>query len=166
MNCQEVQDNLIEDLDCRLDEEISIHLKCCSECRFLDEDLLALGELARSLGNQCQVPSDFGSKVLEQAAKSNAAGPWGLKPICAALFLAMLAVGFLWIKDGAGGFAEEVGGGSVVSFREQEDNVEPSYVEVVVEDPLVGNVILRLPSVIEIHRTDLHEDSNRKNVSY
>ena len=51
-------------------------------------------------------------------------------------------------------------------IRLWEDKQEPSYVEVTFEDPTGGSVILRLPSVIEIHRTELHEDSNLKTVSY
>jgi hypothetical protein len=118
------------------------------------------------------VPSDFGSKVLKEAAKSTTARPWGWRPIYAVLFVVMLSLGFLWIEDGAEredaqGFAGAVPGGPVLTFWDPEDHQEPSsYVEVVVEDPLAGNIILRLPSVIQIHRTDLHEASNLRNVSY
>jgi hypothetical protein len=80
----------------------------------------------------------------------------------------MLSIGFYWMSDGASG-REEFLATDEVANRDMDDREgmkEPAYIEVLVKDPDEGEMILHLPSVIEIRRTDLHEDSRYQKTAY
>jgi predicted anti-sigma-YlaC factor YlaD len=167
MNCELSQQRLIEDLAHRCDKDIEAHLEDCSECRQLCDDLLALEELARSLGNRYRVPEDFGMKVLAHRPRGSFSSLLKFRPILVPLVIVMLSFGFFWLHDGASArdelfVAEEV----VVVDTADWEETDSAYIEVVIEDPHEGEMMLHLPSVIEIHRTELHEDFHYQNTGY
>ena len=136
----------------------------CSECQQLCDDLLALEELAKSLGDQYKVPEGFGAKVLAHQPKSRF---FGFRPILVPLAIVMLSFGFFWLNDGASDRDDSVAVEqvTVVDMADLED-ADSAFIEVVIEDPQEGELMLHLPSVIEIRRTELHEDFHYQNTGY
>ncbi len=163
MNCKSVQQQIIEDLSHRCDEAVKIHLECCPECRQLCDDLIALEDLARSLGDQYKVPAGFGSRVLAHTHRKTFLGFFGLRPILVLLLIVMLPLGLFLMDDGAASRNESF---VTEDAAHREVSEDPEYIEVVIDDPEQGELILRLPSVIEIHRTELHEDFNYQNTGF
>lgn len=167
MNCGVVQQRIIDDPANRHEGEIKAHLQNCTECQQLCDDLMALEEMAQSLGDQYKVPEDFGHKVLSQVPQGGLRWLVGLRPVFLTLAIFMLSFGFFWL-DGdvshsdASVVIEEA---PMVQMDDWED-VDSSFIEVVIEDPDEGQMMLHLPSVIEIHRTELHEDFNYQNTGY
>jgi hypothetical protein len=171
MICSVVQKKIIEDLDHRFEEEIGIHLGNCSECRHLCEDLVALEELAQSLGDQYKAPTGFGARVVAQANKIKAGRFFRFRPVLVPLAIVMLSFGFFWMNDVAinSGSLETQGTAVTdiaVDIQDYENGEGLSYVEVVIEDEDEGEMILRLPSIIEVRRTEWHEDFYYQNIGY
>ena len=171
MNCRLVQAKIIEDLDHRFEEEIRVHLDSCGDCRHLYEDLAALEELAQSLGDQYKVPTGFGARVLAQADKMKSRGFFRFRPVLVPLAIVMLSFGFFWMNDDAiSGESLETQETAVtditVDIQDYENGEGSSYIEVIIEDAEEGEVILRVPSVIEVRRTELHEDFYYHNTGY
>jgi len=168
MNCELAQKRIIDDLTHQRDEEIKAHLESCLECQHLCDDLLALEELARSLGDQYRVPTGFGERLLAQKPKRGFGGFFGLRPILVPLAVVMLSFGFFWLNDDGAARQDEllvVEEVAAVDAAEFED-AGSAYIEVVVEDPVEGQMMIHLPSAIEIHRTELHEDFHYQNTGY
>jgi len=168
MSCEVARQRIMDDLADRFDEEIKAHLKSCSECHQLCDDLIALEELAKSLGNQYKVPTGFGTRVLAHAPKGTSGRCFGLRPILVPVFIVMLSFGFFWMNEGAAGrdellVTEEAAVADMADWEGAEDS---AYIEVVIEDPEEGEMILHLPSIIEIRRTELHEDFQYLNTGY
>lgn len=168
MNCKVAQQRIVDDLTDRFDGEVKAHLEGCSECQRLCDDLVALERLARSLRDQNKVPAGFGTRILATAPQGRFYRFFGLRPILVSLVIVMLSFGFFWMNDGPAGrdeliVAEETAMGAVADWETVED---PGYIEVVIEDPTEGEILFHLPSVIEIRRTDLHEDFRYENTGY
>jgi len=172
MNCTFVQQSLVDDLKHRFDEDIDDHLRCCSECRHLCDDLMALGELAQSLGAQYQVPTGFSARVLAEAPKKAHGNFFGFRAALVPLAIVMLSFGYFWVNDGVVGHDESVVTGAAavkdmaVDIHDGFGSEKPSFIEVVIDHPDEGEMIIHLPSVIEIHRTELHEDFYYQNTGY
>lgn len=165
MNCKLARQRITDDLSHRFDEEIKAHLKSCPECRHLCNDLVALEKLAHSLRDQYQVPEGFDAKVLHHAPTY---GFFGWRPIFVALVIVMLSFGFFWMNDAAADrddllLKEEFAVGKLPDELKAED---PAYIEVVIQDPEEGEMMLHLPSVIEIRRTELHEDFHYQDTGF
>jgi hypothetical protein len=168
MNCEVAQKKITDDLTHRFDGQVAAHLRSCSECQHLCEDLIALEELARSLRDQYEAPADFGERVLARVPKNKPFRFFGWRPILVTAAMVMLSFGFFWMSDSSAGrdgvfVAEEA---SVVDPADWKSAEESAYIEVVIEDPVEGEMLLHLPSVIEIRRTELHEDFYYQNTSY
>ena len=171
MICSVVQKKIIEDLDHRLEEEIGAHLGNCSECRQLYDDLVALEELAQSLGDQYKAPTGFGARVVAQANKIKSGRFFRFRPVLVPLAIVMLLFGFFWMNDGAitSGSLETQGiavSDIAAGIQDYENGEGLSYVEVVIDDDDDGEMILRLPSIIEVRRTEWHEDFYYHNTGY
>jgi len=172
MNCRFVQQSITDNLEHRFDEDINGHLRCCSECRHLCDDLVALEELAQSLGDQYQVPTGFGAKVLAQAPKKANGNFFGFRAVLVPLAIVMLSFGFFWMNDGVVGHDDPIVTGAAavgdmaVDIHDGAGTEKPSFIEVVIEHPDEGEMIVHLPSVIEIHRTELHEDFYYQTTGY
>ena len=95
MNCKVAQQRIIDDLAHRCDEQIRAHLESCSVCRHLCDDLVALEELAKSLGDQYRVPEGFGDKVLACRPKGSFGRFLSFRPILVPLAIVMLSFGIL-----------------------------------------------------------------------
>ena len=168
MNCETAQQRIMEDLTDRFDEEIRAHLKSCAQCQHLCDDLVALELLAKSLQSQHRVPADFVTTVLERASKEMPARFLGLRPMLLAVVVVMLSIGFFWMNDGDIGRDELLvtDEAAMREMDEREGLEDPTFIEVLIEDPAEGEMILQLPSVIEIRQTELHEDSHYQNTGY
>ncbi|UCF36839.1 MAG: hypothetical protein JSU96_18840 [Acidobacteriota bacterium] len=174
MNCREVQKRLAEDSSWRFEESFSDHLVNCPECRTHCEDLLELEDLARSLGDRCRVPSDFKSEILEKVAdvKSPFAFLSPFRVLAACLVLLVVSVGFFSTWEESEQVDEPVKLDpfeSVVfdgDFGLESSDEQPTYIEITVDDPVNGELILRLPSEIVIRQTELHEDFYLHQVSH
>ena len=168
MKCEVAQQRITDDLAHRFDEEVEAHLKNCAECQHLCDDLISLETLAKSLRDRYKVPAGFGERVLAHIPKRTFSGFFGWRPILVAAVIVMFSFGFFWMNDTAAGrdelFVTEEA--AVVDIADWEGSEDSSYIEVVIEDPDEGEMLLHLPSVIEIHRTELHEDFHYQNTGY
>lgn len=177
MTCQEVTKLLTEDIQAMNQLKVRAHLAQCLECEEFRGELLSLESLAGLLRDQVRAPSDFSSKVDSSLRESSS----GWKPVFAVVAVVLVSLIALWgVKNGYGVFESEQ---SVVSSREvkQEytlpgrtgavelprlDPRSDDYVEVILDGPSEPEYILRLPSRIEIRRSQLHRDSSLKHVSH
>jgi predicted anti-sigma-YlaC factor YlaD len=167
MKCEEVQSSLLEDLGLRFDEVIQTHLSHCAECQCFCDDLLELESLAKGLSSQVQAPPTFSSEVMARVSKERSCRLWSRVSVAACLVLVVVSVGFLsWDREtGVDSLSASDHSGplpeAIAPLGEPEGSAgseELPYVEVVVENPEEGELILRLPPVIEIRRTDLDEN--------
>jgi len=167
MNCEAAQRRLTEDLTDRFDAEIIAHLKSCADCQRLCDDLVALEGLAKSLQCQHRVPKDFVSGVLARTSNRMPVSFFGLRPILLSVVVVMLSIGFYWMDEVASGREEfPATEEAYTGDMDWEGKKDPAYIEVLIKDPDEGEMILYLPSVIEIRRTELHEDLRYQNTAY
>lgn len=169
MNCVDVQTNLAEDLLRRIDEEVVNHLSDCPECRRLCDELLELEDLSRSLSGRFRVPTEFRDQVLVRLAQRKTRRRRRVGFACAFVLIAVVVAAFVrpWEVDQESDrtvgpppvvMQSDVPVGRVLS--------KPDYVDIVVSQDGSDDLILRVPSVIEIHRTQLQEDFYIRNVSH
>lgn len=167
MNCKRVQAALIEDLSHRADAEAAEHLRSCKPCRILCDELLELEELSRSLSGRFRVPPTFQSEVLAKAAQAGPARRRRRMMVVAAIAAAALVLAWPWSSTETGAKSgTHPDPAAVWSLDKGPVSRESRYVEVVVSGHGEEDVILRLPSVIEIHRSELQEEFYINNVSH
>lgn len=171
MNCQTVQSQLVEDLELRLEPEVADHLERCPTCRQLTEDLLELEDLSKSLSGRFRVPRTFRDEVLSQVETGRTT-----RLRSALLFVcvvSVLLVGFGFYRT-AGQLTSlsESSSSPVKADLEELPGVPLSaeevggYVDVVVGEGSDSEMILRLPSVIKIHKEPVQEDFYIDHVSH
>jgi hypothetical protein len=167
MNCKQVQAALIEDLSHRADAEAAEHLRCCEPCRTLCDELLELEDLSRSLSGRFRVPPTFQSEVLAKAAQATPARRRRRMMAAVAITAAALVLALPWGSTETGARSGTYPDSAAVwSLDRGPVSRESPYVEVVVSGHGEEDVILRLPSVIEIHRSELQEEFYINNVSH
>lgn len=168
MNCVEVQTTLAEDLVSRTDEGIASHLSCCPECRTLCDELLELEDLSRSLSGRFRVPSEFRDQVLARLEDRRSRRRRGIA-FAAVLFL-LVAVALLmrpWESDSVPGqMAAHQAAEAHFAADAVRTQAGPDYVDVIVSQDGGDDLILRVPSLIEIHRAQPQEDFYINNVSH
>ncbi len=176
MKCSEIQNRLAEDYSDRLSEEISEHLRDCTECREFSRNIGELDALARELRAQHRAPEDFQSRVFNDYKERISGGWFSLRSVLASICL----VAFLTASLAAWDHLENDGKitAGVLGRSLHADNLplspsapeildEDSFVEVVIDSGDEEDLILRLPPVIEIHRTEIpDEDTHYHSVSY
>jgi hypothetical protein len=107
--------------------------------------------------------------VFDRASKGFTRRFLGLRPMLLAAAIIMLSFGFFWMNDVAQSRDELIVTNEAAikgDIEGWEGMQDPSYIEVLIEDPAKGEMILHLPSVIEIRRTELHEDSQYHTTGY
>jgi hypothetical protein len=167
MNCEQVQLSLVEDLANRTEEQVARHLESCAVCRRVCDELLELEDLSRSLSGRFRVPATFQAEVLARAAVERPRKRRLRFALAAAVFV-VISLGLVrpWDRLSAvDAPRREEPHRWAVSWGEGVPERDTPMVEVVIEgqeEPL----ILRLPSTIEIRRTDLREDFYIQNVSH
>jgi len=171
MNCNEVQRKLTDELDSRFEHDVVDHLTTCSSCRGLVDDLLEMQDLIQIITTSSKIPRHLYADVLDGVAQ-NHRRPWFLnRAVFASVALLLFVVGFFW----AGGFvfSENPPTQQTELLIEQEihspdlnDLNESDYIDLVVEESPEGELIIRLPSVIEVRKTELHEDVYINHVSH
>lgn len=166
MNCRSVRTSLAEDLLSRVDEEIAAHLEECEECRAVCRDLMEIEELSRSLGGRVGVPEGFREAVLSKAARKAPARVFRLGAALAGMVLLAASVGLFQGGDSPEPGILEVEPEPRHVELEGTGSIEPAYVDVLVTGDGNETFILRLPSVIEVRRTELQEDFYIANVSH
>jgi len=126
-----------------------------------------LDDLSKSLSGRYRVPSGFQEAVLGRAsrARRRLMIRWA---VAAVLFLAAAVSGVFWTMQGEPPVPPPPATPVSASFPAEglEFVSDAPYVEVVVESDGKEGMILRLPSVIEIHRNQLQEDFYINNVSH
>lgn len=176
MKCSEVQNKLAENQSHRYGEEIRDHLKNCPDCREFCSSIEELDSLSRVLRAQYRAPEDFQTRVLEDY-KARSAGEWFsfrsvLASICLVAFLAGVVTAWDHLANGGqlrAGIMENNVQADSIPYSPSIPKIldEDSYVEVVIDSGDEDDLILRLPPVIEIHRSEIpDEDTHYHNVSY
>lgn len=173
MSCEIVQRRLTEDLSSRFEESVAAHLNECSECRSCCKDLEELKYLVESCSGRHRVPSDFETQTLIRLAqvKPSRFPSLRLVVVCATLLMVMGGIVYSWEDKSR---IDEDRGSRIAAedlrFEPEPLAIQPSaeaeFVEVVVEETPGKTLILRLPSVIEIHRTEVSEDLHIADVSH
>ncbi len=167
MNCEQVQLSLVEDVANRADERVARHLESCAVCRQVCDELLELEDLSRSLSGRFRVPATFQAEVLARAAGEGHRIRRLRFALAAAVFV-VVSLGLVrpWDRLGAVDTPQlEEYQRWAASWDQGVPNQDAPMVEVVIEGP-EEPLILRLPSTIEIRRTDLREDFYIRNVSH
>ena len=168
MNCVEVQTSLAENLASRDEPDVAGHLEECSDCFKVCEELLELDELSRSLSGRFKVPDNFREQVLFHVEKANGLRNWRIVLGGAVIVLLAGVITFFkpWEVNGADGNPPA---GSPVFHTARTTSLpslDSGYVEVVVPGDDGEEMIVRLPAVIEVRRTQLQEDFYLSNVSH
>lgn len=167
MSCEEIHALLAESLSWEQDERVLRHLKGCPECSEFCEDLKTLAELTADLQEELPVPPEFQTEVFSRLSQRRNSLRM-VVPIFLTIGL-LMAGGLYWETNSEP--VEQKKWGSIFSagaddpFSEKIDE-ETHFLEVVVDESAEGDYILRLPSVIRIKHSDLHEESYVSNVSH
>lgn len=177
MKCPEVEQKLVEDVCAAEEIEVAIHLRGCGACRSLREQLRALEELSSELRDQARAPESFVCEVLAQVRTHSRgiAGRWEVRAagFAVLIVLSALAAGF-WLSQGwetaASVQAGETGTEGIewMAAPEPERFIggENGYVDVILGESPEERFILRLPPVIEVRQTRLHDRAYFQNVSH
>ena len=177
MTCREVERLLIDEKRMN-DPEVLDHLRECPDCEQLRAEFLSMEELNRLLRDRVQAPSDFASRVSE--ARRRMSG-WRVccRPAFALAVLALVSLIVVWAAGLKLDFSSPEkawvssavlpGAESLPEVRMEAEWISPlpkAYVDVAVGNSFGPGYVVRLPSRIEIRRTELHAESHLKNVSY
>lgn len=183
MTCKELESLLNEDIKMVQSMEVRDHIHYCEFCRKLCEELVSLDELSNLLRNVSQAPDGFMAQVCERTTQRTGL-PMYWQHV-AALCCILLGVVFLWPAVESSGKKELLveaqvsekrklakASDAVFSGSVVDDPETLSHVDLVVTPPRKPgdspqqDFILRLPSRIEIHRTNLHDDFYLNHVSH
>lgn len=181
MNCKELERLVVEDIRTVNDVEVQDHIGRCDKCEKLCREFLSMEGLSSRLRDQVEAPDDFSARVCERLTQG--AGWWVFRrPVVALCVVLGAAVLVLWATEvQVGSSAEKTVLNSRQIVEESEflprafvnepglrdaNHVRDPYVDVILRAPAEPEYILRLPSRIEIHRTDLHHDFYLNHVSY
>lgn len=176
MKCSEVQYKLAENHVLRHEEEIREHLDHCSECGEFCSNIGELDALSRELRTQHRAPEDFQARLFEDYKERGSSGWFSPRSVLASLCLVVFLAGLLAAWDQLENNGEITAGildrgmqteAIPVSAAVPEVPDENSFIEVVIDAGDEEDLILRLPPVIEIHRTEIpDEDTHYHTVSY
>lgn len=165
MNCRDVQKSLTEDLLSQNLGEIRRHLQECGSCQDFCSDLLKLQDWTRELSEAVRTPAGFQDSVMEDLNRQLRFRRRALRPLIAVSVLLALSGGFFWAsRDGR----PDDSAGPYFQIRSVDAHESPNqiYLDVVLDPPDGEGYILRLPSVIEVRRTELHEEVYLQNASH
>ena len=173
MSCESVLNKLTENLSSRFDVPVAAHLDECSECRSCCEDLVELKYLVQSCSGKHRVPSQFESETLSRLAQEKPSRLPSFRLVAVCVTLLMVTVGIVYSWEDETRIEEDRGlyiAAQDLHFESEPLEIRPSaeaeFVEVVVEETPGNTLILRLPSVIEIRRTEVSEDLVIADVSH
>ncbi|HLV00644.1 MAG TPA: hypothetical protein VKZ59_05220 [Acidobacteriota bacterium] len=165
MNCEQIHELLAESLSWEWDEEVMRHLKECHECSKFCDDLKTLAEMTADLQNEEPVPPEFQNQVFYRLSQSRGAKKF-VTPII--LILGVIAAGSFYWYGGDKTEPDWAPASSASAEVQLNDELEgeTTFLEVEVDSSPEGGYILRLPSVIRIKHSNLHEESYITNVSH
>lgn len=165
MNCRDVQKLLTEDLLSRNLDEVRRHLQGCAPCQDFCNDLLKLQEWTRELSKAVQTPAGFQDSVMDDLHQHLRFRRRALRPLIAAIVLLTLTGGFFWASHQS---RPTYGANPYFQIRSVDAHESPNqtYLDVVFDMPDGDGYILRLPSVIEVRRTELHEEVYLQDASH
>lgn len=179
MKCAEVQYRLTEDPSLRGVEDISEHLVSCPDCREFYRNMVELNSLTRELKCQSRAPKDFHLKVLGDFREQSDAGWFSARSILLSCSLVALLAGAVLAWDNIGNEGsltaalmnpddpEAAARTSLTGEPGVVPRDEDSFVEIRLESGDNEELILRLPPVIEIHRTETSDENTHYHaVSY
>ncbi len=179
MNCKEVKKLLSDDLAIGARTSVRVHLKQCSHCRSLYETLAEIGDLSLNLRAGQGAPRDFSSSILQQTAALPPAPRFRWQPVAMVLsFLVVLGgAAVIWTPEIQRPLTSQQRGLARAPAREPAVLVEEpvirdlsqpasGYVDVVIRHPSQPDQILRLPSTIQIRRSDLPREAYATKVSF
>jgi len=181
VKCREVQYKLAEKHSRSWGKEIRRHLEDCPECRDFYRGIKEIDSLSRELRGQYRAPDDMLGRVLDQYNASSSGGWFTLRSVVVSFFMAAAVLGVFLAWDQLGNSGELTNAvlkeSSPVVTPETDpfpaeiplaaDADNDSYVEVVIDSVGDEELILRLPPVIEIHRTEIPDEKNHyQTVSY
>ena len=177
MTCREVERLLIDEKRMN-DPQVLDHVRECPDCEQLRAEFLSMEELNRLLRDRVQAPSSFASRVSEARRRMNG---WRAfcKPVLALAVLVLVSLIVIWAAGPRLNFSSpettwvssavlpNTESLPVVKMGTEWGSPSPEvYVDVVVGNPSGPGYVLRLPSRIEIRRTELHTESHLRNVGY
>ena len=179
MKCTEIQHMLTESLSRGREKEITEHLEACAECREFYRSIRELDALSGELRSQVRAPEGFHDRVISTHEGRSSGGWFSFRSVMASFSLAACLTGALltWDQlrnDGAWtsgifpveeGFNDSMEAKGVPDYALDRD--ENSYMEVTIDSEDEEALILRLPPVIEIHRTEIPDETTHYHtVSY
>lgn len=166
MSCEQIHALLTECLSWERDEEVMRHLNQCRECSKFCRDLKALAEMTADLQEEFPVPPEFQTEVFSRLAQRRNSLRLVVSTVLALAVLT--AGGFYWhtaVEPVEQNWGSTFSAGMEDPFGDEMEG-ETQFLEVVVDESTEGGYILRLPSVIRIKHSDLHEESFVSNVSH
>jgi len=168
MNCVEIQTSLAENLEARFNPVVAGHLGSCVDCSRVCQELLELEELSRSLSGRFKVPSNFRDEVLCRVDENKPLLRWRL--MLGVSFVALLAAVVVFFKpwevSGSDRSPSPVPSSVHATTSPAVSAGDAGFVEILVPGEGDEEMIVRLPAVIEVRRTQLQEDFYLSNVSH
>ena len=93
MNCGQLEQLLLEDLDNIFQEDAQAHLEQCSRCRKLQADLEAMSDLNRTLARDTAAPRNFPGLLSNRMTDARSGPFWTLRAAAVLVAAGVLAPG-------------------------------------------------------------------------
>ena len=181
MNCSQLEQLFLEDLDNIRQDGVREHLEQCAECRKLQADLETIADLNQTLARKAVAPGDFPGLLNGRMTGPGPSVFWTLGAVAMLLTAAALAAGFWPLFDAVpepASLAQELQpqqhGGAGIEFALSGDrrvdrtgNPAGEFFEVILRDAsgAPSPYIVRVPSETRVQRT-LAEASHLVHVSH
>lgn len=175
MKCREIERNLLEDVGRGDETPLADHLRVCSECRRLYLDLVALNRMVKAQRGRVEAPPGFEDRVLKRSRKRRAPTlPW--KSLAySSLMVAILALTgdrlCFWMPTESVPTARVVTPPAIDPSWRENPTAQPfrhssalssKELQTSTEQLTIPSLSRQrgLPSRIQIHRKQLHDDSD------
>lgn len=179
MNCQGVEQQLMDEGTIGLEAAVLQHVHQCPECRKLYDEVATLEQLNQALRGAARAPSDFSSKVVSASFVSwiGWRAAWGLIVVLLALVTLSDSSTFWGVQDLKAFWndadsslesqrSESISGAESASRSESDRDSSIPYVEVKVKGRSGAPVVVRIPAQIEVLTRDLHPEVLLRQASY
>ncbi len=173
MTCREIEQLLTEALDCaRANPEVASHLESCQACRTLSRELEEIEDLKISLGRRASAPADLPFRVSREYSRSRTRRfLWQVALPLVGVVLVTAAARYLETSTTEVASPLRVGqerllqstNGREAAWNpaletEPLQSRQPRYFDVLLPNAAEGPVIVRLPTTIEVYRSDPGRD--------
>lgn len=146
--------------------EVRSHLSICHQCAGFFADLCALEDLTHELASTHHAPLDFRGAVMNSLPRHRVARSVVTYTLVPVLLAAALFAVDRWSGAEAASDPARAVGVLEDPLAAPAESERSDYVDVVIEDPVRGKVIVRVPAVIQLQRASEARDPYVHKVSF